>query len=312
MILVAVMMPFGMLAIIGLPKLGGLSLLAVNVASAAAVGAGVLLLLGQLLRGERIKLEPSAIAMLIFAAYTVFSATVLVRLFSGEIMVFSLSRAAGGVRVSTAFLWGKVWLAPGSSNISQSFYIVLACGLFIVAVQQLSRHGAAFGDRCMAWAAGINLGLGLLDMAALDPLLALIRTASYSLMNEATVAGIPRIIGGFSESASFGAFSAVLFAYFATLALRTGRRRDVVLALGNGVFACLALSATGLLAVAVVTCILLLQLQVRMPKQTSRGMLLAFGLLMAAGGLGLAAALTLTEAPAMVASVINVGDDGNG
>ena len=305
MILVAVMMPFGMLAIVGLPKLGGLSLLAVNVASAAAVGAGILLLLGRLMRGDRIRLEPSAIAILIFAAYTIFSATVLVRLFSGEIMVFSLSRSAGGVRVSTAFLWGKVWLSPGSSNISQTFYIVLASGLFIVAVNQLSRRGAAFGDQCMAWAAGVNLGLGVLDMAALDPVLALIRTASYSLMNEATVAGIPRVIGGFSESASFGAFSAVLFAYFATLALRTGRRRDAVLALGNGVFACLALSATGLLAVAVVTCILLVQVQVRVPEQTSRGMLLGFAVVLAAGGLGLAAALTMTDAPAMVASVIN-------
>jgi hypothetical protein len=124
-------------------------------------------------------------------------------------------------------------------------------------------------------------------------------------MNEATVAGIPRVIGGFSESASFGAFSAVLFAYFATLALRTGRRRDAVLALGNGVFACLALSATGLLAVAVVTCILLLQVQVRVPEQTSRGMLLGFAVVLAAGGLGLAAALTMTDTPAMVASVIN-------
>ncbi len=305
MILVAMMMPFGMLAIVGLPKLGGLSLLAVNVASAAAVGAGLLLLLGQLMRGERIRLEPSAIAFIFFAAYAIFSATVLVRLFSGEIMVFSLSRAAGGVRVSTAFLWGKVWLAPGSSNISQTFYIVLACGLFIVAAQQLSRRGAAFGDQCIAWAAGINLGLGLLDMAALDTILALIRTASYSLMNEATVAGIPRIIGGFSESASFGAFSAVLFAYFACLALRTGRRRDIILALGNGLFACLALSATGLLAVAVTVCILIVQIQVRVPRQTSRGVLLGFAILLAAGGLALASALTMTDAPVLIASVVN-------
>ncbi len=149
MILVAVMMPFGMLAIVGLPKLGGLSLLAVNVASAAAVGAGILLLLGRLMRGDRIRLEPSAIAILIFAAYTIFSATVLVRLFSGEIMVFSLSRSAGGVRVSTAFLWGKVWLSPGSSNISQTFYIVLASGL--LSSRSISLAGAAQRLAISAW-----------------------------------------------------------------------------------------------------------------------------------------------------------------
>lgn len=299
------MMPFGMLAVIGLPAVGGLSLLAVNIAAAALIGMGCLVLLSRLMRGIPVRVEPATIALLAFAGYAIFSATVLVHLFAGETMVFALSRGATGVRVSTFFSWGKVWLGPSSSNISQTFYVLLACGLFIVASHVLSRHGAAFGARCLALAATINVALGLLDLAAMDPLLEIVRTASYSLANEASVHGIPRVIGGYSEAASFGSASAMFFGYFASAWSHSGRMRDAVLALGNGIFAALALSSTGIVALAVVLVVLAPRLVSRMPGRIGRGHLLGGALVLAGGALTLAALLTLTEAPAMIASVLD-------
>ncbi|WP_226781562.1 hypothetical protein [Oceaniglobus trochenteri] len=299
------MMPFGMLAVVGLPAVGGLSLLAVNLSAAALVAGGVLILLSRLMRGQAIAIAPATFALLAFALYAVFSATVLVRLFAGETMVFALSRGAVGVKVSTQFSWGKVWLGPSSSNISQTFYVLLACGFFIVASQILCRRGAAFGARCFALAAGVNLALGLLDLAALDPLLSVVRTASYSLANEASVRGIPRVIGGFSEAASFGSASAMFCGYFASAWTGSRRLRDGVLALGNGAFAMLALSSTGIVALAVVVMVLTPRLILGMPQRIAPRHVLAGALALAAGALAVAAVLTLTDAPAMISSVID-------
>ena len=305
LMLVAVTIPFGMLAAIGLPAVGGLSVLATSVAAAALVGVGCLALLSALVRGAAIRVEPASLAIGLYAAYAVFSATVLVRLFAGESMVFSLSRNAAGVKVSTLFSWGKVWLAPSNTNISQTFYVVLACGFFIVAVQVLSRHGTALGGRAMAAAAAINIVLGVMDLAALDPILNVVRTASYSLSNEATVNGIPRVIGGYSEAASFGTACAMFFAYFASSFVDTGRPRDGLLALGNGAFAALALSATGIIALGAVCCVLAVKTIGRIPARVQPGQLVAAAIGILVLTVIVSAVLTLTPAPEVIAAVID-------
>ena len=307
MLLIAAMVPFGMFAVISLPSVGGLSLLAVNIATAATVGIGCIMLVGRLVRGAPLRIAPASLAILIFAAYTIFSATVLVRLFAGDMMVFSMAPVAGSLRISTAFLWGKVWLAPGSSNISQTFYVLLASGLFVVAAAQLNRHGPEFGRRCLALAATVNIVLGCLDLAALDPLLEFVRTANYSLMSTATVKGIPRVIGGFSESAGFGTLSSVFFAFFASLTLRRGGWRNGLLAGGNFIFACLALSSTGILAIVVVSLVLSIQtrLRIQMPDTLRRGWVLSGAVALAVLALVIGAILTLTPFPTLVASVID-------
>lgn len=304
LLLLAVSMPFGMLAIVGLPSVGGLSLLAVNVTAATLVGIGCMKLASRLARGATIYIEPATLALAVFAIYSVFSATVLVRLFAGETMVFSLSRGDTGVKVSTLFSWGKVWLSPSNSNISQTFYVVLAFGFFVVTTQVLARHGTALGARCMAVAATVNLALGLLDLAALDALLSFVRTASYSLSNEASVHGIPRIIGGYSEAASFGAASAMFFAYFASSVTYSGSLRDAVLALGNGIFAALALSSTGIIALGVVLCVLALRTLSNAPATVRPSRLFTFAVLLACAALAMASVMALTTAPEMIASVI--------
>ncbi|WP_341367375.1 hypothetical protein [Yoonia sp. BS5-3] len=304
LLLLAAMMPFGMLAVIGLPAIGGLSILAVNAVAAALVAGGGLVLVSRLLRGQPIHITPATTALLAFALYAVFSATVLVRLFAGETMVFSLSRDAIGVRVSTQFAWTKVWLGPSSSNISQTFYVLLACGFFVVAAYILRQRGAAFGARCLALAATVNIILGLLDLAALDQLLSFVRTASYSLSNEASVSGIPRVIGGYSEAASFGAASAMFFGYFASAWAASKRWGDGFLALGNAVFAVLALSSTGIIALTVVGAVLAPKLIADIPTRLGRGTVFMGGVALACLASTIAALMIFTEAPQIISSVI--------
>lgn len=305
LLLLAAMMPLGMLAVVGLPSVGGLSILAVNLSAATLVGLGVLLLLARLFNRVPLRIEPATLALVLFAGYSIFSATVLVRLFAGETMVFPLSRGDTGVKVSTLFSWGKVWLSPSSSNLSQTFYIVLASGTFVALTSVLARQGTAFGAHCMAVAAGVNLAFGLLDLAALDTLLEVVRTANYSLANTASVNGIPRVIGGYSEAASFGSACAMFFAYFGSAALTSGRWRDWVLAIGNGVFTVLALSSTGLIALAFVILILFIRILKNMPSRVSPMGLIRTICGLTALAVGIAAVLVFTQAPEMIAAVVD-------
>ena len=141
-------------------------------------------------------------------------------------------------------------LQATKSNISQSFYILLSSGFFLAAVFVMRRRGTRFAETGLAWAAGINALLGALDFLGLDNLLSLVRTADYSLANEHTVAGMARIIGGYSEASVFGATSAALAGYFAMSFLIGRQGHAGLLALSNLACAAMALSSTAFLALA--------------------------------------------------------------
>ncbi|WP_353476541.1 hypothetical protein PVT71_27495 (plasmid) [Salipiger sp. H15] len=304
LMLMVAMIPFGMFSVVGLPSVGGLSLLAVNLCAATLIGLGSIALVARLIRGDRVPIEPATLILALFAIYTVFSATVLVRLFQGDLMVFALSRGATGVKVSIHFSWEKVWLGPSNSNISQTLYVLIACGLFVIASHVLARHGTAFGVRCLAFGAGLNVLLGAMDLLALDPLLSIIRTAGYSLSNEATVNGVPRVIGGFSEASSFGAASSMFCAFFATASLRERRLGHAALALANGGFTLMALSSTGIISLGVTCLVLGPQALAAMPRRVSRKTLILaaaglFGITLTISGM-----LLFTTAPDMIGKVV--------
>lgn len=305
LLMTVAMIPFGMLAVISLPSLGGLSLLAANLAAAGLVFNGMLLLLTRLLRGQSVQIEPASIALGLFALYAVFSATILVRLFENETMVFSLARGVQGVRVSTEFVWGKVWLGPTSANISQTFYVVLSFFFFVAATQVLLRRGAAFGERCLVVAAVVNLVLGTLDAMGLDPLLEPIRTANYTLMNSASVSGIPRIIGGFPEAASFGGATTLFFAYFGSAYLGSGRPRDAMLALASGGFALFSLSSTGLVALGFVSLLLLARVVSGVGATVSQAALLTWTVVLTAVAFSIGYLLAFTEVPNLVLRIVD-------
>ena len=207
------MLPFGMLSAVNLPAVGGLSLKVNSVCAGLLLG---WLTLEHLRSRDRIFSEQYLngihLSLLFLSIYVVISAVINVRIFQGEIDVFSLAR--GVERSGKGAIGMLTRLQPSSSNISQPFYMLLSIGFFFVIIIVIKKHGFAWIHRALLVAAGVHLTLGLLDAFALDDLLASIRTANYALLTHHQVHGFPRIIGGFAEPSAFGSFSTTLFAYF--------------------------------------------------------------------------------------------------
>ncbi|MEL7348123.1 MAG: hypothetical protein AAFN17_10240 [Pseudomonadota bacterium] len=272
-----VVMPLGMLAAIKVP-IGGFT---PPVAQLFAAGAIALALAMRVARPAPtgLQLPSAAIPLILFSLWGVFSAIVLVRLFSGELMVFSMSRGHVGARISPFFPSGLVELRPSASNISQTAYMLLSTAFFIALADLIRRRGIAPVVTALRWAAGINILLALLDAAALDAVLEIVRTASYVLHNEHTVAGVPRVIGGFSEAAPFGAYSAVIGAFFLVRGYDAQDHRDLSLGIANLLLAAVALSSTaifGLLVLGLFVAVRRLRrLAVPMPQERAVGTVLA-------------------------------------
>lgn len=240
-------LPMGMFAALAI---GGLSALAAHVLAGLTLALGVLRWVGDRRRAGPVHLSGAGLFVVLFAAYAAFSATVLVRLFSGDFLIFPMSVSLAGTPVSTLFPSTMFPLAPNGSNLAQTLYIILSAGVFVLASATFARRGPQFGETAMIWAAGVNLVLGGLDLVQLDSLLAVIRTADYTLNNQHTMGGFARVIGGFAEASSFGAASAALAGYFAMSFLIGRRARDGMLALACLGGALASLSSSGLVALA--------------------------------------------------------------
>lgn len=282
-------MPFGMFAAL---SAGGLAILMPYLLASLTITVFFLRRFSGQIRG--IHVPRSGFYLMLFGLYAVFSAVILVRFFAGEFLVFPLSFDRLGTRTSIFFSSTMKPLAPGNSNISQSVYVLLSVLFFIAAADVFRRRGPAILEQGLIWAGSINIGLGVLDMAGADTLLALIRTADYALGNELRVFGFPRVIGGFSEAAAFGAFSAALAGYFAPSYLIARRSSHGVLALGNAMGTVMAFSSTGYAALAVVVLLILLHAR----HFLGRGLSRAFGhwlvIMLALAVLALSAAVVMT------------------
>jgi hypothetical protein len=297
--------PFGMFAAFALLSLGGLSLLVSSLLAGLMIGVGALRFFRPS-HGEHWQRMPGAMmALLVFGAYSIFSAIILVRIFAGDFRVFSLSRSVEGVRIDPNFGSITVPLAPGGSNISQTFYLVLACGFFVVLYDFLRRRGAIAGENALRIAAVVNIVLGFLDLLGFDSLMAPIRTATYTLANEQMMGGFERIIGGFSEPSSFGTASAIFFAYFTSAFFHSHKLKDLFPALLNAFFVIASFAATGMFAAFMVCLVLLFRGRVVFYGRHSRD----FVLIAAAMGLiGLAAValiMALTPLPDVIADVFD-------
>lgn len=247
LVVATALLPFGMFAAV---TLGGLSIIAANLAAMLTVGLCVLRWVSRSSEVRVGHIPTPGLFLLLYAAYTAFSATVLVRLFAGDFLVFPMAVSSTGTAVSIFFPSTMRPLAPGSSNIAQTLYIALSCGFFLAASEAFRRRSPRLGELGLVWAGSLNVVLGLLDMAQLDGLLEVIRTADYTLANEHTLSGFARVIGGFSEASAFGAASAAFFAYFVMSFLIRQRPLHGILGVANLACALMSLSSSGLLAVA--------------------------------------------------------------
>ncbi|WP_212524278.1 hypothetical protein [Actibacterium sp. MT2.3-13A] len=264
------LLPFGMFAAV---SLGGLSIIAAHLVALLTVAVFILRWVSRRPAVRLGQIPVPGVFLLLYAGYAAVSATVLVRLFAGEFLVFPMTVNLTGTAVSIYFHSTMTLLAPGNSNIAQTLYIVLSCGFFIAAAETFRQRSPRFGEIGLTWAAVLNVVLGLLDLARLDPLLSMIRTADYTLANEHLLSGFSRVIGGFSEASGFGATSAAFFAYFAMSFLIRQRPLHGVLAAASLACAVLSLSSSGLLAMA--GAVLLIGLHARV--YLGRGMSRSFG-----------------------------------
>lgn len=296
-------LPFGMFAA---ARVAGLSLLVTDLLAAGTVA----LLVSLWMRRHDVRLgpafrAPATLFLIFFAVYAAFSAIILVRFFEGRFLVFPMNVSSTGMVVSIYFQSTMSPVRPSMSNLAQTGYIVLACAFFIAALGVFLRRSALLGERGLAAAAGLNIALGFLDMLSLDSLLSVIRTADYTLLNLHEFNGFPRVIGGFSEAAGFGAASATFFAYFTMAFLMQRRRLHAVLGLGNLIFALLSLSSSGFIAVAMAVIVILIHIPVYLGRGMSRTFAHWFVIIVS---LFLAAGCLLLLMPGVVASVESVLD----
>lgn len=248
--LAIMLLPFGMFAAMQLP-IGGLTPLSAPFIAGLTTGVFMLVAVRQRLK-RPLTLPAAALPLLLLSIYAVFSATVLVRTFADDIVVFSFERDAVGDRVSPFFPAQLSVLQPNSANLSQTAYLLLSIAFFIVLMDVIRRRGVSFLVGAVRWAAILNLVLGLIDYVGLEVLLEPVRTANYALLNMHTIAGVPRAIGGFSEASAFGGFSAIMAGFMLTYGHIRKNRTDLLIGAANAAFALLALSTSAFLGLAAV------------------------------------------------------------
>jgi hypothetical protein len=158
--------------------------------------------------------------LLLTALYSAMSAYLMPRLFEGETYVYA-------VRMATPY---EVPLAPAMANFTQSVYLIADCVCFVLLY---GYGGDAAGQRSLRTAAIccviLNLifaGLDLITYATgTTELLSFIRNANYSLISEAELGGMKRIVGSHIEASSFAAATLGYFAYTGRLWLAGIRPR---------------------------------------------------------------------------------------
>lgn len=216
--------PFGVAAAFNLPAAGGASIMVIDLGMVAAFG---LFLLQpdspSRLLGTMRPFQPGFFLalMILFAAV---SAVLFPQLFLGQTEVFGIARSNNQVGIVS------IGLHPTSGNFTQLFRILLdGMAFFTLATLFRERPDPARVVAAVAVASWVNVALGWLDVLSYDLhaaiLMAPIRTANYAILADVAMAGMKRMIGGFSEASSFGYYTLGLFGFWLQYWLRGGRAR---------------------------------------------------------------------------------------
>ena len=138
---------------------------------------------------------------LVTTVYATMTAYVMPRLFQGQTLAFAV-RAQGPENYALP-------LAPTTSNLTQSVYLIGDCVCFLVLV---GFGGSEAGRKCLGRAALacviLNLVFAVLDLTTYltgtTEVMSFIRNSTYSLLSDTEIAGFKRIVGSFVEASSFG------------------------------------------------------------------------------------------------------------
>jgi hypothetical protein len=187
--------------------------------------------------------------------YSIFTAIFFPRIFAGMTDVFA-------VRSTTYALEP---LAPSSANFTQSvFFTADVVSFFLFTGYLALPEGRRILAKAALACAALNLIFGLVDLVTYwtntTELLSIIRNTNYRMLNDTEVAGFKRIVGSFTEAASFGSMTLGYFAFCFTLWLRGFHTR---LALSLAVLSMVALvfstSTTAYVGLAVLLLLLYLR-----------------------------------------------------
>lgn len=238
---------FGATAVVTAAALGGASPLIYNVFCGVLILSALLTaeIRHDLVETLRQTWVPWGVCALI--VYAVGSAALMPRLFAGQTTSFELSHDVGFVEVS---------LAPSSSNVMQTTYLVLFALTFFALVTLLLRHQPLDAVRkgFLTWAVLNAIG-GIVDLGAkiagFGDVLSVLRTANYAFLTDVEQAGFFRISGAYSEASAFGgaALSSLAFTYVYWRA--TGSRTMFLLSLTLLILTMLSTSSTAYLTLGV-------------------------------------------------------------
>lgn len=232
--ILAAMLPFGMMAAVNLPAIGGMSLTSTDILLLTLFV--MVLLRAGLRRDLNAIFAPGSmgltLALLLF--YATLASLFLPRVFAGATEVFNLSRQTN----QDGFVSSP--LRPSNANYSQLFRLNISLCAFLVTAVLVRRHpDPQWLLRLMKWMTAVHVTLGIVDLVSAETGMAWImgpfRTANYALTLGQHVAGIRRMIGGFPEASTYGYFALGLFGFWLSHALSRrsvgDRSSDIWLAL---------------------------------------------------------------------------------
>lgn len=219
-------MPFGSFAVIPTEITGGLTLTATPIVALVLIAREFLATNGMrsvaAMAFKSSELSYLAQFWLVAGITTVF----MPRLFSGLVEV---------IPVRPAGLVSPVMLSPSAQNLSQFVYVTISVfAAFAFARMMRVENDRLHAMNAIVLGAAIAVLSGVLDFSskyvALQPLLDVFRTASYTLMTDNEILDSRRVIGLMPEASSYGALLLSFLAalYFFRRAMPAGNLRDRV------------------------------------------------------------------------------------
>jgi len=181
---------------------------------------------------------------MLFTFYSILTAIFMPRLFAGATVVYSLARVDDARGILSAPL------APGSSNLTQSGYMLGSLACFAIFAAYGRMGGAAVVARALTLAGALCIFFAIADVVTYQTnttdLLSIIRNANYRMLNDGEIQGFKRIVGSFPEAGAFGYVALALFTFVLVLGLETFPSpllAPVAVALGIALLLCTSTTA---------------------------------------------------------------------
>lgn len=181
---------------------------------------------------------------MLFTLYSVLTAIFMPRLFEGATVVYSLARTEDMRGIVSAPL------APGSSNLTQSAYMLGTLVCFAVFSAYARLGGSAVMAGALTCAGALCIFFAIADVVTYQTntadVLSIIRNANYRMLNDGEIQGFKRIVGSFPEAGTFGYVALALFTFVLMLGLEsfpTPFLTPVAISLGIALLLCTSTTA---------------------------------------------------------------------